>query len=41
VHALDPDTHGLDETATPASVGFNLSAHTLARGLVIPTYATS
>jgi Raf kinase inhibitor-like YbhB/YbcL family protein len=41
VHALDTDTLGLDEDATPASVGFNLTGHTLARGVVIPTYATS
>jgi Raf kinase inhibitor-like YbhB/YbcL family protein len=41
VHALDTDTLGLGEDATPASVGFNLSGHTIARGLVIPTYATS
>jgi Raf kinase inhibitor-like YbhB/YbcL family protein len=38
VHALDVDTLGLDETASPAYVGFNLGAHTLARAVVVPTY---
>jgi Raf kinase inhibitor-like YbhB/YbcL family protein len=39
VHALDTDKLGVDESATPAFVGFNLSFHTIARGLVIPEFA--
>ena len=33
VHALDVETLGVDPSATPAFVGFNMSGHTLARGL--------
>jgi Raf kinase inhibitor-like YbhB/YbcL family protein len=39
VHALDTDDLGVDENASPAFVGFNLTFHTVARGIVIPTYA--
>jgi Raf kinase inhibitor-like YbhB/YbcL family protein len=38
VHALDTDDLGLDESATPAYVGFNLTFHTLARAVIVPTY---
>ncbi|HXW35383.1 MAG TPA: YbhB/YbcL family Raf kinase inhibitor-like protein [Acidimicrobiales bacterium] len=38
VHALGVPALGLDETATPAFVGFNLTFNTLARGLIIPVY---
>lgn len=38
VHALDVDSLGLDESASPAYVGFNLGAHALARATLIPTY---
>jgi len=38
VHALDTDDLGLDDSATPAYVGFNLTFHVLARGVVVPTY---
>jgi len=38
VHAVGLDSLGLDETASPAYVGFTLAFNTLARGLLIPTY---
>jgi Raf kinase inhibitor-like YbhB/YbcL family protein len=38
VHALDTDDLGLDASATPAYVGFNLTFHTLARATLRPTY---
>jgi Raf kinase inhibitor-like YbhB/YbcL family protein len=38
VHALGVPSLGLDEHATPALVGFNLTFNTLARGLLIATY---
>ncbi len=38
VHALDVATLGLDESATPAIVGFTLSFHTLARALLVAIY---
>ncbi|HZN20633.1 MAG TPA: YbhB/YbcL family Raf kinase inhibitor-like protein [Micromonosporaceae bacterium] len=38
VHALDTDDLGLDASATPAYVGFNLTFHTLARGVLRATY---
>jgi Raf kinase inhibitor-like YbhB/YbcL family protein len=38
VHALDVEKLGPDETASPAFVGFNLGAHTLARATLVPTY---
>lgn len=38
VHAVDVDTLGLDASASPAYVGFNLGGHTLARAVIVPTY---
>jgi hypothetical protein len=38
VHALDVDHLDLDESATPAIVGFNLRFHTIARALLIPVF---
>ena len=38
VHALGVPSLGLDETATPAYVGFNLTFNTVARGLLVPVY---
>ena len=38
VHALGVPTLGLDEGATPAYVGFNLTFNTLARGLLVPVF---
>ena len=38
VHALDIESLGIDSSASPAFVGFNLTFHTLARGLIIATY---
>lgn len=38
VHALSVPTLGLDETATPAFVGFTMTANTLARGVIVATY---
>ncbi len=38
VHAIDVDGLEVDDTATPASVGFNLAFHTLARAALRPTY---
>jgi Raf kinase inhibitor-like YbhB/YbcL family protein len=38
VHALGVDRLGLDESATPALVGFTMSGSTLARGVLTPTY---
>lgn len=39
VHALDTEKLGLDEDVSPAVVGFTATAHTLARGLLIPEYS--
>jgi Raf kinase inhibitor-like YbhB/YbcL family protein len=39
VHALDTDKLPLDESASPAMVGFNLTFHAIARGRITPTYA--
>lgn len=36
VHALDVDTLGIDASATPAFLGFNMSGHTLARAVIAP-----
>jgi Raf kinase inhibitor-like YbhB/YbcL family protein len=41
VHALDTADLGLDASATPAYVGFNLTFHTLARATLRPTYQAS
>ena len=38
VHALDVDSLDLDDSATPAQVGFNLAFHTIARATLRPTY---
>ncbi|HWG72721.1 MAG TPA: YbhB/YbcL family Raf kinase inhibitor-like protein [Acidimicrobiales bacterium] len=38
VHAVDVESLGIDGGATPAYLGFNLFGHTLARGMIIPTY---
>ena len=38
VHALSVPTLGLDETATPAFVGFNVTFNTVARGALVPVF---
>ncbi len=38
VHALSVPSLGLDESATPAFVGFNLTFNTVARGLLVALY---
>jgi Raf kinase inhibitor-like YbhB/YbcL family protein len=39
VHAVDVEKFdGVDETASPAYVGFNVTFHVLARGVIVPTY---
>jgi Raf kinase inhibitor-like YbhB/YbcL family protein len=38
VHALDVDALELTEAASPAYVGFNLTFHTLARGVIRPRF---
>lgn len=38
VHALDVDSLGIDENATPAFLGFNMSGHTLARAVITGTF---
>lgn len=38
VHALDVESLPVNESSTPTSVAFNLVFHTLARGLLVPTY---
>lgn len=38
VHALDVERLGLDESATPAYVGFNMTFHTLARATIVPVF---
>lgn len=38
VHALDVETLGLPEGATPAYLGFNLFTHTLARAVIVGNY---
>ncbi len=40
VHALGVDKLGVGEDASPAVVGFNITANTLARGYLAPVYAT-
>jgi Raf kinase inhibitor-like YbhB/YbcL family protein len=39
VHAVDVPTLGVDASATPALVSFNLAFHTLGRAIIAPTYA--
>jgi hypothetical protein len=38
VHAVDVPKLGVDNTATPAVVGFNLVFHTLARAIITPLF---
>ena len=38
VHAVDVETLGIDASATPAFLGFNLSGHTLARAVITGTF---
>ncbi|MDL4820406.1 YbhB/YbcL family Raf kinase inhibitor-like protein [Actinomadura opuntiae] len=38
VHALDVESLGLDSDTSPAVVGFNITAHTLARATIVPEY---
>jgi Raf kinase inhibitor-like YbhB/YbcL family protein len=38
VHAVDVDTLGIDDTATPGYLGFNLFSHTLARAVIKGTF---
>ncbi|WP_019629043.1 YbhB/YbcL family Raf kinase inhibitor-like protein [Actinomadura atramentaria] len=40
VHALDVESLGVDSDTMPAVVGFNITAHTLARAKLVPTYAS-
>lgn len=39
VHAVDVPTLGVDASASPAVVSFNLAFHTLGRATITPTYA--
>ncbi|GAA1272682.1 YbhB/YbcL family Raf kinase inhibitor-like protein [Saccharothrix xinjiangensis] len=39
VHAVDVEALDVDCDASPAVVSFNLAFHTLARALIVPTYA--
>jgi Raf kinase inhibitor-like YbhB/YbcL family protein len=41
VHALDTDHLDLGADTPPAQVGFNLTFHTLARGVLRATYSAS
>jgi Raf kinase inhibitor-like YbhB/YbcL family protein len=38
VHALDVESLGVDSDTSPAVVGFNITAHTLARATIIPVF---
>jgi Raf kinase inhibitor-like YbhB/YbcL family protein len=38
VHAVDVESLGIPEGATPAFLGFNLFSHTLARAVIVPVY---
>ena len=38
VHAVDLDALPVDESTSPAVVGFNLAFHTVARAILVPTY---
>lgn len=39
VHALDVASLGIDASVSQEIAGFNLTAHTIARGIIVPTYA--
>jgi len=39
VHAVDTENLGVDDSASPAAVGFTLWSHTLGRAVIVPTYA--
>jgi Raf kinase inhibitor-like YbhB/YbcL family protein len=41
VHAVDVDSLGIDQDATPAFLGFNLFSHTLGRGTIVSWYEAS
>jgi Raf kinase inhibitor-like YbhB/YbcL family protein len=41
VHAIDVERLDVDDTVSPAVVGFNLAFHTLARAALRPTYQVS
>jgi len=38
IHALDVDSLGLDSSATPAFLGFNMSGHTIGRAVITPWF---
>ena len=38
VHAVDVESMGVPQDATPAFQGFNLFSHTLARAVIVPVY---
>jgi Raf kinase inhibitor-like YbhB/YbcL family protein len=38
VHAVDVESLGIGEDATPAFLGFNLFSHTLGRAVIVPWY---
>ena len=40
VHALDVESIGVDDDASPAYLSFNLLGHTLARAVIAPWYET-
>jgi Raf kinase inhibitor-like YbhB/YbcL family protein len=40
VHALDVGSLGLGSDTSPAVVGFNITAHTLARATIVPVYSS-
>lgn len=39
VHAVDVEKLGVDDSATPTVVAFNLAFHTLARAIITPVYS--
>ncbi|ACY96448.1 MULTISPECIES: YbhB/YbcL family Raf kinase inhibitor-like protein [Thermomonospora] len=41
VHALDVESLGIDSDMMPGAVGFNITAHTLARASIVPIYESS
>ena len=38
VHAVDVESLGIDQQASPAFLGFNLFSHTLGRGMIVAWY---